>query len=259
MAEKNKRQNKRRGKREEAKVSQEEIKEAWKPKTELGKKVKNGEIKDINEILDKGLPVLESEIVDVLVSGLENELLLIGQSKGKFGGGQRRVFKQTQKKTREGNKPRFATIAVVGNKNGIAGIGYGKSRETVPSREKAFRKAKLDIIKIRRGCGSWQCGCGTIHSIPFKVEGKCGSVRISLMPAPKGTGLIIEKECGKILELAGIKDVWSKTEGQTKTKINLIYACFDALKKLMKTKLKEKDLENLGIKEGKIEDGEQKE
>ncbi len=246
---------KRLDKREETK---EAVKEDWKPKTSVGKKVKNNEIKEIDEILDKGVPVLESEIVDLLVPDLENDLLLIGQSKGKFGGGQRRVFKQTQKKTSEGNKPRFATIAVVGNRNGIVGIGYGKSRETVPSREKAFRNAKLNIIKIRRGCGSWQCGCGSPHSIPFKVEGKSGSVRIELIPAPKGTGLVIEKECAKILELAGIKDVWSKTEGQTKTKMNLVYACFSALKQLMKTKIKEIDIKNLGIKEGKVENGEQK-
>ncbi len=238
-----------------AKESKEKMIEEWVPKTLLGKKVKNKDIKELGEILDKGLPILESEIVDALIPELENDLLLIGQSKGKFGGGQKRVFKQTQKKTREGNKPRFATIAVVGNRDGLVGIGYGKSRETVPSREKAFRNAKLDIIKIRRGCGSWQCSCGSAHSIPFKVEGKCGSVRIKLMPAPKGTGLCIEKECAKILELGGIKDIWSKTEGQTKTKMNLIYACFDALKNLMKTKIKERDIESLGIKEGKVENG----
>ncbi len=245
--------------REEQRISKEDLLDAWKPKTELGKKVKAGEIKDINEILDKGAMILESEIIDILVPDLESELLLIGQSKGKFGGGQRRVFKQTQKKTREGNKPRFATIAVVGNRNGLVGIGYGKSRETVPSREKAFRKAKLNLIKISRGCGSWQCGCGTPHSIPFKVEGKSGSVIIQLLSAPKGTGLCIEKECSKVLELAGIKDVWSQTRGMTKTKSNLIYACFKALKKLMKTKVNEENIKSLGIKEGKINDGERKE
>ncbi len=248
MSEENKKNNSRK------ELNTEEIKESWKPKTSLGMKVKKGKIKDINDILDMGIPILESEIIDMLIPDLENELLLIGQSKGKFGGGQKRVFKQTQKKTREGNKPRFATIAVVGNRNGLVGIGYGKSRETVPSREKAFRKAKLNLIKIRRGCGSWQCGCGTPHSISFKVKGKCGSVEIELMSAPKGTGLCIEKECAKILELAGIKDVWSKTKGQTKTKSNLIYACFEALKELMKTKTTEDNIKSLGIKEGKIED-----
>lgn len=227
-------------------------KESWKPKTSLGKKVKNNEIKDLSEILDNGIKILEPEIVDILLPNASTDLLLIGQSKGKFGGGQRRVFKQTQKKTQEGNKPKFSTMAVVGNENGFVGIGYGKSKETVPAREKAIRKAKLDIIKIKRGCGSWQCGCKEPHTIPFKVEGKCGSVEIKLMPAPKGTGLIIQKECQKILKLAGIKDVWSKTKGQTISSSNLIHACFDALKNLMKTRITQKSIEDLGIVEGSI-------
>jgi len=227
-------------------------KEAWNPKTSIGKKVKSGEITKIDEILDNGLKILEPEIVDSLLPNLKTELLLIGQSKGKFGGGQRRVFRQTQKKTREGNKPNFATYAVVGNGNGYVGIGYGKSRETVPAREKALRNAKLNIIKIRRGCGSWQCSCGDSHSIPFNVEGKCGSSIIRIMPAPKGKGLCIEKECQKILEMAGIKDVWSKTKGQTKVRTNLIPACFKALKQLSSTRIQQRHYKDLGIIEGAI-------
>jgi len=224
----------------------------WQPKTLIGNKVKEGEITSFDEILDNGMKIFETEIIDYLLSGLETDLLLIGQSKGKFGGGQRRVFKQTQKKTQEGNKPKFATIAVVGDRNGYVGIAYGKAKETVPAREKAIRNAKLSIIKIMRGCGSWECGCKEPHSIPFKVLGKSGSVRIVLLPAPKGTGLKVESECQKILILAGIKDVWSRTEGQTKSKINLITACFDALKKLINTKILFKNLESLGAIEGNI-------
>lgn len=227
-------------------------KESWTPKTELGKKVKDDKINKIDFVLDNGMKILESEIVDVLIPNIETELLLIGQAKGKFGGGQRRVFKQTQKKTREGNKPHFSTCAVVGNKNGYVGIGFGKSKETVPAREKSFRNAKLNIIKISRGCGSWQCGCKEPHSVPFKVDGKCGSVVITLIPAPKGTGLKVEKEVQKILTLAGIKDVWSRTKGQTKSKNNLIYACEKALKKLLSTKVNEKCIATTGLVEGPI-------
>jgi small subunit ribosomal protein S5 len=202
------------------------------------------------------LKILESEIVDVLVPNLETELLLIGQAKGKFGGGKRRVFKQTQKKTSEGNKPHFATIAVVGNKDGYIGLGYGKSKETVPAREKSIRNAKLGIFKIRRGCGSWQCNCRQPHSIPFEVVGKCGSVTVRLMPAPKGAGLKVDKECQKILALAGIKDVWSTTFGQTRSKMNHIYACEAALRNLMATKINQKDIENTAIVEGSIKQSE---
>lgn len=225
-------------------------KESWHPKTSIGKKVKNGEITDISQILDEGRRIMEPEIVDVLVPNLNADLMFIGQAKGKFGGGQRRVFKQTQKKTAEGNKPNFATYIVAGNQDGLMGLGYGKSKETVPAREKALRNAKLNIMKIRRGCGSWQCNCNEPHSIPFAVTGKCGSVRLKLMPAPKGTGLKIQSECQKILNFAGIKDIWSMSIGQTRTTINLIGACKDALKKLITTKIKSSAYNSQGIKEG---------
>src|SRR3989338_3530997 len=125
-------------------------KSRWTPKTSLGKRVKNGLVADVSIILDNGEPILETEIVDTLIPDLKTDLLLIGQSKGKFGGGQRRVFKQTQKKTQEGNKPNFSTMAVVGNEDGIVGIGMGKAKETVPAREKSLKKAKKSLIKIRR-------------------------------------------------------------------------------------------------------------
>jgi small subunit ribosomal protein S5 len=203
---------------------------AWKPKTNLGKRVKAGEIKNIDEILDAGYKILEPEIVDYLLN-LETELIAIGQSKGKFGGGKKRAWRQTQRKSAEGNVPTFGCMAIAGDKAGHVGLGSGKSGETLPAKEKAIRKAKLNIIKIKMGCGSFDCACNEPHSIPFKVKGKCGSSQIVLMPAPKGTGLVIEDECKKILAFAGVKDIYSKTFGQTRTKINLAKACFEALKK----------------------------
>jgi len=227
-------------------------KEGWHPKTSIGKKVKSGEIKDISQILNEGLKIMEPEIVDILVPNLEADLMFIGQAKGKFGGGQRRVFRQTQKKTAEGNKPNFATCIAIGNHDGLIGLGNGKSKETVPAREKALRNAKLNIMKIRRGCGSWQCSCKEPHSIPFIVEGKCGSVKIKLIPAPKGTGLKTQSDCRKILDFAGIKDVWSMSIGQTRTTINLIGAIENALKKLVTTKVKSSAYESLGIVDGAV-------
>jgi len=224
----------------------------WKPKTELGRLVASGKIKTIDDVLSLGKHILEPEIVDYLVPNLKVELLYIGQSKGKFGGGKRRAFRQTQKKTEEGNKPHFATMAVVGNGDGIIGLGYGKAKETVPAREKAIRNAKLNIISIKRGCGSWVCGCAEPHSIPFKVRGKSGSVEIVLMPAPKGTGLKVEKECQKVLSLAGIKDVWSKSFGQTRTKFNLLKACFNALRNLNNYRVNPEHINALGITSGSI-------
>src|SRR3989338_3094603 len=122
----------------------------WKPVTALGRAVREGKITHIDQIFDSGQPILESKIVDQLLPGLEEDLLLIGQAKGKFGGGQRRIFRQTQKKTKEGNKIQFATLALVGNKNGYVGVGLGKSKETVPARDKAKREARLKVMRIRR-------------------------------------------------------------------------------------------------------------
>ena len=238
--------------RETAESRREAIIEKWVPKTEIGKKVKAGEIKDIDEILNSGRRILESEIVDFLMPSLEYDLITIGQSKGKFGGGKRSIWKQTQKKTKEGNKPKFATVAVIGNKDGYVGLGYGKAKETVPAREKAIRNAKLNIMKVRRGCGSWACGCSEPHSIPIKVSGKCSSVVVALIPAPKGTNLTIQKELGKILRLAGFKDVYSKTKGQTGVQLNLVKACIAALKKLNSTKFDDEFIKKSGTREGKI-------
>jgi len=221
--------------------------EAWVPKTDIGRRVKSGDITKIDDVIIAKAKLLEQEIVDLLIPDLESELLMIGQSKGKFGGGAGRIFKQTQKKTREGNKPSFATCAVVGNKDGIVGLGVGKAKETVPAREKALRRAKLNVIAIPRGSGDWESDSEKPHTIPFKVVGKCGSIEMTLLPAPVGTGLVIEPECRKILELAGIKDVWSKSKGHSATKLNLIKACYNALENLSKMRIKEGDYERLHI------------
>ena len=212
--------------------------EKWVPKTEIGKKVKSGEVSDIRQIIEKGLTIKEAEIVDKLLPNLQFDFILIGQAHGKFGGGKRRLIKQTQKKTAEGNKPSFVSMAVVGNGDGYVGVGTGAAKESMPAREKALRKAKTSIIQVVRGCGSWKCGCGEPHSLPFEVEGKAGSVIVKLMPAPKGAGLVTEGELKKLLSLAGYKDVWSKSWGQTRKKINFINATTNALRKLSQIKSK---------------------
>ncbi|MBM3247178.1 30S ribosomal protein S5 [Candidatus Pacearchaeota archaeon] len=203
----------------------------WKPKTALGRKIREGKVKNVDEILE--LPILEEQIVDLLLP-TTSDLLLVGQSKGKFGGGKRRAWKQTQRKTIDGNVPSFSCGVIVGDKNGHVGLGFGKAKETLPAREKALRRAKLNVIKVTRGCASFDCLCSEPHTVPFIVEGKCGSSVVRLIPAPQGTGLVIGDECKKILKLAGIKDIYSKTFGQTRSTINLGKACIEALKKTNK-------------------------
>lgn len=210
--------------------SREESVSGWEPKTKLGREVKNEKIRDIDEILESKRKILEEQIVDKLLN-LKTDLILIGQAKGKFGGGKRRAWRQTQKKTMEGNVPTFSTMAVVGDGNGHVGVGDGKAKETLPARDKAIRKAKLNIIKIVRSCSGFDCACNEQHTVPFKVTGKAGSVRVTLIPAPQGTGLVVAGELKKLLRLAGIKDVYSKTFGRRRTTFNLIKACLDALNK----------------------------
>ena len=215
---------------ERIKQQQAEELDKWVPKTKLGKLVKDGKIKDIDEALKQ--KVLESEIVDYLLK-LKSNILNIGQAKGKFGGGKRRAWRQTQKKTKEGNIPTFTCMIVVGNEEGYVGLGSGKAKETLPARAKALRKAKLGVMKIKRACASFDCTCGEAHTVPYIVEGKVGSCKVKLIPAPQGTGLVIGDECKKILKLAGIKDVYSVTDGQIRTTMNLAKACMEALKKTM--------------------------
>jgi len=204
----------------------------WVPKTQLGKDVRAQKYKNIDEILDKGLKILEPEIVDILLPNLTKDTLFIGQSKGKFGGGKRRAFRQTQKVSKEGSSLTFGVMAVIGDQNGHIGLGYGRAGETLPAKEKAFRKAKLNLIKIPRGCASYDCSCNETHSIPVGVDGKCSSVVVKLMPAPQGTGLVVSKELKKILKAVGIKDVYSRCFGKVRTTFNTAKACMAALNKL---------------------------
>ena len=213
--------------------------EAWKPTTELGRKVKAEELTNIEEVLNSGRRILEPEIVEKLLPTLESDFINIGQSKGKFGGGKRRIFRTTQKKTEDGNKPIFSVMAVVGNRDGYVGIGVGRSKETVPAKDKALRNAKLNIMQVARGNGSWESETPEPNSLPFMVEGKSGSVKVKFMPAPPGTGLAIENELKKVFRLAGIRDIWSKSSGQTRQKINLVNATISALQKTTSIKLRE--------------------
>jgi small subunit ribosomal protein S5 len=206
--------------------------EEWTPKTSLGKAVLEGKIKDIEEIFKSGKRIMEPEIVDRLVPNLKTELIFVGGRRGKGGGVQRIPIKITATMHKSGRRFRMKAFVVVGNEDGLIGIGKGTAREARSAIEKAIKKAKLNLIKIKRGCGSWECECKEEHSIPFKTEGKSGSVRVTLLPAPRGLGLVADDESKKILRLAGIKDVWVKTLGNTSMRINLITAIYNALKNL---------------------------
>ncbi len=222
--------------------------EGFQFKTALGAAVKNGDIKDIDEILSKNLKVLEPEIIDYLLPNLQTGYLYVGQSKGKLGGGKRRIIRNTQKTTSKAKRQHFSAMAVVGDGNGHIGVGKGRGLESVTAKDKAAKSAKLNLIRIVMGCGSWECACRGSHSIPFKTSGKTGSVIVTLLPAPKGISFCVSDDLKTVLSLAGIKDVWSRVSGQTSTRINLGYAAFDALRKLNYYRVLPREKETLGIK-----------
>ncbi|MEO2152193.1 MAG: 30S ribosomal protein S5 [Thermococcus sp.] len=192
--------------------------EEWEPKTKLGRLVKEGQITDIHEIFRKGYQIKEPEIVDVLLPEVnlrENQEVL--------------DIALTVRMTDSGRRIRFRVLAAVGNRDGYVGLGIGHGREVGIAIRKAISYAKMNIIEIKRGCGSWECRCRRPHSIPFAVEGKEGSVRVKLMPGPRGLGLVIGDVGKKILSLAGVQDVWSQTLGETRTTVNFAKAVFNAL------------------------------
>ncbi|WP_069807015.1 30S ribosomal protein S5 [Vulcanisaeta thermophila] len=190
--------------------------EAWQPRTLVGRMVKEGKIRSLDDVFRLNLPIREPEIVDFFLPNLKHEVVSINI---------------VQRQTDAGEVSQFQVGVVIGNEDGYVGVGIGKGRQVNQAIEKAIRNAKLNIVPVRRGCGSWHCSCDEPHSVPFKVEGKAGSVRIVLIPAPKGVGLVAGDAAKVVLRLAGIRDVWTKTFGETRTTLNFVKATYDALRK----------------------------
>jgi len=188
--------------------------EEWIPRTRLGKLVYEGQVTTFDEAMGSGLPIKEPQIIDMLIPGLEDEVLDINM---------------VQRMTDSGRRVKFRTTVIVGNKDGYLGLGQGKGVQVGGAIKKGIEDAKLNMIKIKRGCGSWECGCGQVHTVPFEVLGESGLVRIFLIPAPRGLGLAAGDTARKVMEMAGIRDVWTRTEGSTRTTLNFAKATYNAL------------------------------
>jgi small subunit ribosomal protein S5 len=188
----------------------------WVPKTRLGKMIQEGKITSVDEVFLSGLKISEPQIVDALIPDLQEEVINVNL---------------VQKQTDAGEKSRFKAIVAVGNRDGYIGLGAGKASQVRTAIEKAAVAARLNIVPVKRGCGSWECGCGKPHSVPFQVEGKCGGVRVVIVPGPRGLGLVASEVAKVILGLAGVKDLWMRSYGSTRTVPSFAYAVFGALKK----------------------------
>jgi len=192
----------------------------WVPRTKLGRMVQSGQILSLDDVFTQGLRVMEPEIVDVLLPDLKQEVLGIGF---------------VQKQTDAGEKSRFRAVVAVGNNNGYLGVGDGKAKQVRIAIDKATLQAKLKIIPVRRGCGSWECGCGQSHSLPFRATGKCGSVRVEIIPGPRGLGLVGGEIVKSVLTLAGVRDCWTRTYGSTSTLASTALAVYEALRNTYST------------------------
>ena len=210
----------------------------WDPKTRLGKIIRSGKITNMKDALETGLPLRESEIVDLLLPDIQDEVIDVNM---------------VQRMTDSGRRVRFVITVAVGNNDGYVGLGQAKGKEVGSSIRKAIENAKLNIIEIRRGCGSWECGCGKPHTVPYAIKGKSGSVEIVFKPAPQGIGLATGEVAKKILKLAGIKDCWAFTNGKTKTTVNYAKAVYDALQKNTQMRVMNNEIRKIGILSGSEE------
>jgi small subunit ribosomal protein S2e len=154
-------------------------------------------------------------------------------------------IKPVQKQTRAGQRTRFKAIVVIGDSEGHIGLGIKTSKEVATAIRAAIIIAKLSVVPIRRGY--WGTNLGEPHSIPTKASGKCGSVTMrvcirtstysftwswlcaKLIPAPRGTGLVASPAVKRLLQLAGVNDIYTASAGSTKTLENTLKACFVAV------------------------------
>jgi len=140
--------------------------------------------------------------------------------------------KPVQKQTAAGQRTRFKAWVAVGDYKNYVGLGEKCAAEVGIAIRGAFTLAKLSLIPIRKGF--WGSTTGEPHTVPCKVTGKCGSCRVRLIPAPRGTGLVAAQATKKILAMAGIQDVYCRVTGDTRTTGNFVIACFLALRKTHK-------------------------
>merc|ERR1711907_783819 len=201
------------GKGKKGKKGKREEKE-WVPCTKLGRLVKNGQITTIEDIYLHSLPIKEFQIVDILFPAqqLKDDVMKI---------------MPVQKQTSAGQNSRFVCYVAVGDQNGHIGLGGKCAKEVATAIRGGIISAKMNLIPVRRGY--WGNRIGFPHTVPMKVSGACGSVRIRLVPAPRGSGVVGSPTMKKMLSFAGVTDCFTCSCGHTRTKGNFMKATFEAL------------------------------
>lgn len=121
-----------------------------------------------------------------------------------------------------GRRFSFAAMVVVGNGDGVVGMGYGKAREVPNAIEKAVKDAKKNLVRVTR-YGS---------TIPHEVRGAYGAAQVVMIPATPGTGIIAGSAVRAVLESIGVHDILSKSVGGSNNPKNLVKAAFDGVLRL---------------------------
>jgi small subunit ribosomal protein S5 len=148
---------------------------------------------------------------------------------------------RVSKKTKGGNQISFTALVVIGDRKGRVGVALGKGRDVLSSIKKGVRKAKKRLINVPLVDG---------RTIPHELDLKLGAARLILKPAPKGTGVIAGGSVRSVVELAGIRDIVTKTLG-TENKLSNVAATFKALQIMKTTVATKKDLGQLTPHEDK--------
>lgn len=187
----------------------------WKPRTTLGMMVSSGKISSMEQIYENGMRIQESEIVKHLLPDIKTQVVSV---------------EIVQKQTDAGELTRFNALVAIGNESGWFGIGKGKASQMRNAIDKATNASYLNLIPVKLGCGSWECRCNQSHSVPFKVQGRGGSVEIELIPGPRGLGIVAGENIRNLLKLAGLKDCWTRSYGSTNTMSSTAKAIFNALR-----------------------------
>ena len=135
------------------------------------------------------------------------------------------AINRSAKVVKGGRRFSFAALAVVGDRKGRVGVGYGKANEVPPSVEKAISDAKKNMVRIPlQG-----------DTIPHEVTGRFGAARVFMRPAGPGTGVIAGGGVRAVCQMVGIRNILTKAMGSTNP-VNLVKAAMDGLLKLKDAK-----------------------